>query len=647
MKKSLLSIFALSLAAFASQAEVVILHETFDARDYTKSFPYVYDGDNLEPHNSVKSLFLSASSGTYQPWWILQDTSTSPNYYYGSHSYYAQSGQSNDWFVSVPLEIPTAGYNLTFDAQSFTFNMDDSKLSSLWLYITEELLDPNNLPTEPVAVWENIPQGATDAVDNEFTHYKFNLDAYAGKTIYLNFANQNTDKEILCLDNIKVAYESIAELEIGEYENMTANENFEFDVTIETTSATAINNWSIEVEFGDELYLENGETLEGNSSLTKHFSCPMEIDRTYDFTVTLIADEQEAITKKGSVSRLAFNPFRKVLVEESTGSWCSWCPGAAYNVEEMQADEEMSQYVVPVAVHAYGAREQMVIQEYDNALGCDAAPMFRINRSTKRYGMTQNDYTFDKNDPTSFAYAVAQEHKKVTPVEVDVTGDWVIEGNDTTQIKCKAVVRPALSTKDFKYRVGFILTENNVYNKDDGNWAQTNGFSGQALEGNLRGWALLPSSVRNFRYNDVARGIWDFNGLASSLPEEMIAGEEYEFEYTIDIPDTETTSGSGKIMRPAIKTEYCELICFVIDKTTGEIMNVDAYPMSDVASNRFTVIDLCEELGIQGATGVEQFENTEDGPTTYFDLQGRQIENPEKGIYIKRVGNTTSKVVIK
>lgn len=648
MKKSLLSIFAFSVAALSVNAEIVLLDETFDNKDYTKSFPYVLDKDALEPNDKVKALFLSASSGNYEPWWILQDSSTSTNFYYGSHSYYASAGQSNDWMISIPLEIPNAGYNLTFDAESFTFDMDDSKLSSLWLYITEELLDPLNLPTEPTMVFENIPQGATDAVDGEFTHYTYNLDAYAGKTIYINFANQNNDKEILCLDNVKVSFQNIAEMTVGEYDELTADENFELDVTVETTSATAVSNWKIELEFGEELYVESGETLEGNSTITKHFSCPMEIGKEYDFSVTLVTDEQDPITSTGKVTRLAFKPYRKVLLEESTGTWCSWCPAAAYNVEEMQADEEMSQYVVSVAVHANGSKEQMVVTEYDNALAVDAQPAFRINRSEKRYGMSEDhDWTFDKNDPESFAYTVRKVHETVTPIEVDVTGDWVIAEGDTTQIKCKATVRPALSTDSYRYRVGFILAENNVYMPDDGNWAQSNGFSGRTdIPGDLGGWTRLSSGVRNVRYNDVARGIWNFDGIASSLPEVMIAGEEYEFEYAIDIPDTFKASTTGKVVRPAIKTEYCELICFVIDKTTGEIMNVDSYPMSEVAENRFTIIDLCHSLGYDDVTGVDEIETLET-EAEYYDLQGRKVLNPEKGIYIKRQGEKASKVVIK
>ena len=55
----------------------------------------------------------------------------------------------------------------------------------------QELLDPDNIPTTPTYVFEKIPQGASTAIDNEFSSFSYNLDDYIGKTIYINFVNQN------------------------------------------------------------------------------------------------------------------------------------------------------------------------------------------------------------------------------------------------------------------------------------------------------------------------------------------------------------------------------------------------------------------------------------------------------------------------
>lgn len=46
-------------------------------------------------------------------------------------------------------------------------------------------------------------------------------------------------------------------------------------------------------------------------------------------------------------------------------------------------------------------------------------------------------------------------------------------------------------------------------------------------------------------------------------------------------------------------------------------------------------------------SGVEET-HADDGnaPAEYYDLNGVRVQNPEKGVYIKQVGNTTLKVIL-
>ena len=645
MKKFLLPVFAI-ISCLPIYADTFLLDETFDNGDYNKSFPYVYEGDGLEPNSAISSMFLSASTGTYQPWWILKDSDTSPNTFYGSHSYYAKPGQSNDWMISIPLEIPSAGFNLNFEAQSFTFGFDDSKLSDLALYITESELDPSNLPTTPTYIFENVPQGASTNIDGEFTKYSFSLDEYAGKTIYINFANQNYDKEILCIDNVQVVRVDKGRMTVDSLDKYTTDDTYTVNATITTMSAEDLTNWKVVYNDGINIFTEEGSVLASGESREFAFTAPIELGTTSNFSITFTADDMPETIHNGSVSRISYFPFRKVLLEESTGSWCGYCPSAAYNVACMQADEEMSEYVVAVAVHTNGSpADQMVVDYYDSALGLQSAPTFVVNRKEDFSMNGQHDTNFDKTNPLSFAYIVSQMQKEPTTVEVELTGDWVIEGPDTTAINCHAIVKSAFPSKNHRYRLAFILTENNVYMPNNTNWNQANYYSGTTeIEGDMGGWTKLPKSVANVRYHDVARGIWDFNGIENSLPETMAIDTEYSYDFTMEIPNTYLKASSGKVIRPDIKREYCEIICAVIDTETGEVMNVDSYPMSDVAENRFSIQDLLNEYN-----GIEDVStnNPEEGDTTYFDLQGRKITNPESGIYIKRTGSTATKVIIR
>lgn len=652
MRKALLLLIAFLFVAGTSVSQTILLEETFDNGDYNKSFPLVWDGDGLAPHSSISSLFLSASTGSYQPWWILRDSNTSPNLYYGSHSFYTEPGKSDDWMISVPVKIDEAGFVLSFDAQSYCINMNESKLSSVTLYITDYLTDdPSSLPKTPVKVFENIPQGATDAVDGEFTRYSYSLDDYVGKTIYVCFVNENYDKHILCMDNIKISREEVGSIAVVAPNHVT-EEVAHINVTLSANTDKDLKNWTVTYEDGITTLTESGELLQSMSSYEFAFEVPIAKGEQRDYTITLTADEMPASKVTGSVACYAFVPFRKVLIEEMTGTWCGYCPAGAYNIDNMLADEEMKEYVVPVAVHSSASMDPMVVADYDKAMSDlygNSAPLFVFNRRDVRQINASFDTKFDKDNTGSLAYAVRQVHAEPTPVEVKVTGEYIIEENDTIAIKARATFRSAVPVNKEKYVLSFILAENNVWMPIDagGWWAQSNYYSARSgeatYEGDLGGWAYCKSSQEDVRYNDVARGIYDFYGIPNSLPHEMTMGTEYVYEYTIDIPDTKVTNANGKIMRPAIKRDYCELICFVVDVETGEVMNCDKYPMSEVAEDRYTVADLVRDKNLS----VESITLSEDGEVTYYDMQGRRVVNPENGIYIRKQGATATKVVVK
>lgn len=642
MKRFLSFFGACCLFAVIAQAETVLLYETFDG-DYSDNFPYVYDGDGQMPASSVQAMFLSPE-GYYMPWWPLKDASASTDRFISSHSCYTPAGRSDDWLGSRAIEIPSEGFNLTFGAQSYVFNEDDGQLSDLWLYITEEPLDKADLPSSPVRVWEKVPVGRTyEQIEGEFTEYSFNLDAYAGKTIYLNFANRNDDKGILCLNDIKVSRLDLAEMTLLPYEEYTLDDTYTVKVEIKGVASEGIANWKLEFNDGTEPLVESGEMLAGGEVRTLTFVRPIDIDRTKDFTVTFSGDGQEDMTCNGCVTRISFLPYRRVLLEESTGTWCGNCPLGIYNVESMLADEDMRDYVIPVSVHipGSGATDLMVNEEYAYQLGISVAPAFCINRQNSYVALSTYDISFDKDNELTLAHRVVETHGELTLFEVAVEGEFVVEGNDTTGISCTVSVRTPLSMDTSGYRVGLILAENNVGLDDNFNWIQSNYYSGYPYESRLGGWCDLPEAVFSVRYQDVARGVWGFNGLEGSLPEQMEMDREYRFNYTIDIPDTKIVDGSGELVSPAIRPKYCEVIAYVVDTRTGEVMNAAVCPMSEVAEERFTTAQLV-------AVGIDEREVLQDGfdgEPEYFDLQGRRVV-PTRGIYIKRMGSRVEKVIL-
>ena len=47
-----------------------------------------------------------------------------------------------------------------------------------------------------------------------------------------------------------------------------------------------------------------------------------------------------------------------------------------------------------------------------------------------------------------------------------------------------------------------------------------------------------------------------------------------------------------------------------------------------------------------GASAIEEVDAEENAPVEYYNLQGVKVENPENGIFIKKQGKKTTKVVM-
>jgi hypothetical protein len=192
-------------------------------------------------------------------------------------------------------------------------------------------------------------------------------------------------------------------------------------------------------------------------------------------------------------------------------------------------------------------------------------------------------------------------------------------------------------------RVGFILTENNVWMEDSEYFAQQNYLTGKTGTQYLKYWSDMDDEVYNVHYNDVARCIENYSGIVNSLPENLAANTEYEVSHQMQIPDV-TVYDKGELIAPAVKCAHTNLVAFVVNTSTGEIVNVAEYPMSDIANNRYTTEMLYES--ISGINDITVDSADSNAPVQYFDLQGRRVLNPSNGLYIRRQGSATSKVIL-
>jgi len=643
LKKLPLTVVALGLLSTGAMAETVLLQEDFNG-NYTKSFPYVLDHDSFEPHSSIRSIFLN-TNGNLQAWWLVRDSQESTDKAMASYSYFSTPGESDKWLVSAPITVPTEGFVLSFDAQSCIVRNDADRLSDLSLFITESLLDPTNLPTVPTYTWTAIPYGESKGdLENDWAHYTYDLSEYSGKTIYLNFLNKNYDKDIIAIDNVKVARTDVANMEVSHSE-YTTDKKHTVTVTLDVLPDDGINNWKLTLDDGTAVQEETGASL----SKGRHIYT-FDVDTKYDialpFTVTLIADGQVPVVYNGSITQIAFNPQRRVLLEESTSVGCGNCPYGIYLLEEIGKDTELKDKVIAAAVHIDGlGTDYMVNEEHQNFLEFNAAPWVVMNRRATLGFTPAYDMAYDKTNEKSVAYFIDQETKRSTPLDIRLEGDWVIEGTDTVAINAKAIVRSAMTVKNSKYAIGFILLENNV-GRDGMAWRQENYFAGISeadCPTRMNGWADFPGKVQHVRYQHVSRAVYGFYGMPNSLPAELPINTDIPFEYKVVIPDVSKKNPSGTLVADDAQRQFMVLVAYVVNTETEEIMNVCKLPMSDVAEDHWDTAKLAEyfadvpQLGTDVVTGEPE----------YYNLQGVRVSNPGKGIYIVRRGSRVSTEVLR
>lgn len=653
MNRLYLTAAASALLALSAEAHSVAFSEDFNgASKWQESFTLL-ELDHKAPLAKFNPLFQD-DKGVSRPWWKLKDSNASEDGFIGSHSAYQGGGKSNDWLVTRAIEIPTDGYNLTFGAESYVMRQGD-RLSDLWVFITEYQPAEGNLPTEPVLHIEKVSTGKyPDDIEKDFTDYKVNLDAYAGKTIYISFANLNEDKDVLCLDNILVQRLDPAALSASSSRYVEKGE-FSVDATISATTEADLKNWKLVFEPGngsEAVTVAQGERLASGESAKYTAKATIAADQTCNWTLTLTADNSQPITTDGTVTGLAFIPWHNVLIEEATGIWCGNCPLGMYAIENMTTHPEMKDYVIPVALHILSGGDMSDVlnsKDYVYLSGLTNAPTMRIDRSREvtMFSVEHDGVPADPENTLSVAYKVKGVHEQTALFGIDVKGEFVINGADTTAVKATVNLRPAMTLPGKNYKVGFILAENNVGLDSSPLMLQANYFSGSELTSKLGGFTDLPDHIAGWRFQDVARGIYDFHGHSDiTLPETVEMDKELSYTVTLPIPDTRRTmdfGGTAIEVAPSVVASNLVLIGFILDEPAGfTAVNSAAFPMTEQAERKVTIAQLVEKM----TAAVDGIEMEEAGEPVYYNLQGIRVANPGKGIFIKKQGQKTTKVIL-
>lgn len=585
-------LFFMSLLPVLSWAQ---LSQTFDGVTLNSSgrgnIPATwkqYNVDNKTPASQLSYFGTNA--------WITVSNGTDT--FAASHSWYNPAAASNDWLVSPSVTIPASGTTyVTFAAMAPDADFPDG--FSLKLSTTTDAVASFTTNLLTVA-----------AAEQSFTSYAVDLSAYAGQTIYLAWVNQSNDMFLLFLDDIQVS--TLPALDVA-VTNVTlprlsqVNFNNTVVATFKNLGYTTVNNLTINWTDGGT---PNSETLSSLNlgpfqEYTHTFSAPFNKSNVDEFAVSAnvgsVNGSADPVAGNNSlaskISTIANNPFKRVLIEEGTGTWCQWCPRGAVAMDYM-IDKYPSDFI-GIAVHN---DDPMTVTAYDAAAGFSGFPGCNADRVILGADVSIPD----------FEDLYSQRKSALSPAVVG--GVWSFSGNQIT-IEASAVFRTKFSDD---VRLAAIVMEDSVTGTGAG-YNQSNAYAGGG-NGVMGGFEALPNPVpaAQMVYSHVGRALLGgYNGQQGSVSLPATDGMTATHTYSYTVPATQDLS-------------QIKIVVVLVDNNTGEVYNsYKLDPTVDVAEIAKPEIQMAvfpSPAAVNSSVNVSfQLEQAEKVSLNVYSLDGKRI----------------------
>lgn len=420
---------------------------------------------------------------------------------------------------------------------------------------------------------------------------------------------------------------------------VSANAAFTFTTTVRNLGANAIS--SIELEYS----INNGEAQ------TKTFTPSNALNYFQD--VNLVIDDAVCPTSGGNipvtakvtkVNGVANNQVegvsgtaymdclvegagysRNVVIEEATGTWCGWCPGGIVAMEYIREKYTDGSFIC-IGVHSGDQMQTSTYSQFINQW-ISGYPSYVISR---KYSATfYNDAAANKEAMDNYYNEL---HGTLA-----TCGVGIVATSDASTVNVTANVEFAIDT-DAEYRLAFVLVEDNV-----GPYTQANYYARAYGTGyTMDGWESKDAEVSTI-FNDVARGIYDCNGIAESLPADIKAGVNYTYEKSLSL-----SSLSNK--------DNFRVVALLINYSTGEIENAIQTTVvgGSGAAGVESAVAEASALTIGATTGAVTFSG-DYAEATVYTIYGAVVAKAHgessvalpAGIYVVKADDIVAKVIVR
>ena len=393
----------------------------------------------------------------------------------------------------------------------------------------------------------------------------------------------------------------------GKSQYVKVGEAFKVPVNLINQGANGIQSVDVKYTIGNKSDIQhitaNVEGFMGKKG-TVELSIPAISERgTYDLALSIDkvngAANEVTTTTTLPVIALTTVPKHRTLLEEYTGTWCGWCPRGYVGLEKL-AELYPDDYVL-VSYHNGDDMEILVSDFFPSAVtGFPAAWMERSVELDAYYGSGDNEF--------GIADDLAARNNLFGQADIDLTAKLSEDGKS---IDVNAAVTFPYDVKDGTFALEYILTADGLTNEK---WGQSNYYAngGAGYPKYMDAFSnSTESTVYGLVYNDVAVQMSQIGGIEGSIPATVAADQAVAHNYTFSLADAVNTAGAS-VIQDASKLK---VVALLVNTATGEVVNANVAKVGN-------------------STGITISEMSQKSAGTYFDLQGRRVVKPVKGLYI-------------
>lgn len=437
--------------------------------------------------------------------------------------------------------------------------------------------------------------------DEEYlwTRRSISLDKYKGSTVRIAFVHCSTNKFLLALRDIKIAEGEETDLSVRNRSPYYAG----FETGDATLKATVTNHGKpiaanrLIAKIGDDTFSSQaveGKVLQTGESIDFTVDIPVSLNQITDYSLSFEPTENNIVDLDCSGQIFCSYFPRRLMLEKFTSLTCTNCPQPNARILKMM--EQMGNDIVVVEGHrdisvtvfsdpfAYVPYTGFVTQY----------PTLYLNRST----------TIKANN-VELPEAVYTE-----PTIANVDLKVVKNEDDTYTLVTDTEFAENIDNSNGFYRLGYIVKQDHYFLPDNYEKKQTWGGAVLTTSMAYSEFAYMPSYIPQsiMAFHDIAIGTPDaIIGEAGSLPTEIVAGEKYQHEYTLKLPQLlpNATELNATTLPPTdfpVNPNDITFVAFAIQAAEGKILNATQIPISEALISGISSAVANEKISI-AATG--------------------------------------------